>query len=240
MKTGILYGIGIGPGDPELMTVKGARLLGEIKNVFVPRGHSGKASVAHNIASGYFREDANLHEVVFHQTRDSEGLKEYWHEVALQVAEVLKTGEDVCFITLGDSMLYSTYIYVIWEIRNILPDVKIETVPGIAAYSAVSALAEFPIGYRKNPVTIIPADDSLTGLRKAIDAAGTIVIMKVGNHFENILQILEDNALVERSVFVAKVGLPEQRVVSDLRSLKGTITKKEYLSIILVNNESEV
>ncbi len=239
MSLGTLYGIGIGPGDPELMTVKGARLLSEAKHIFVPRGHEGKDSVAHTISAGYFSKDAEVHEIVFHATRDSEGLDRYWHSVAEQVAEVLQTGEDVCFVTLGDALFYSTYIYLIWELRKILPDLVIDTVPGISAYSAVSSLVEFPLGYRKNPVVVIPADDEMGALKRAMGDNCSIAIMKVGNHFEKILEILEENNLVEKSVFVVKVGLPEQRVVWDLRSLKGKITKKEYLSIILVNNNAD-
>ncbi len=239
MSLGTLYGIGIGPGDPELMTVKGARLLSRAKHIFVPRGHEGKDSVAHTISAGYFSKDARVHEVVFHATRDSEGLDRYWHGIAEDVVEVLKTGEDVCFVTLGDALFYSTYIYLIWELRKILPDLVIETVPGIAAYSAVSSLVEFPLGYRKNPVVVIPADEEMGALKRALGESCSIAIMKVGNHFEKILKILEENNLVEKSVFVVKVGLPEERVVWDLRSLKGKITKREYLSIILVNNNAD-
>ncbi len=239
MTLGTLYGIGIGPGDPELMTVKGARLLSEAKHIFVPRGHKGRDSVAHNIAGGYFSKEAEIHEVVFHAAEDSDGLQKYWYDVARDVASVIEKGDDVCFITLGDALFYSTYIYVVWELRKILPEVVIETVPGIPAFSAVSSIAEFPLGYRKNPVLVIPADDEMDVLKRAVKNDCSIAIMKVGNHFEKILEILEENNLVNRSVFVAKVGLPEQRIEWDLRSLKGKITKKEYLSIILINNNSD-
>jgi len=239
MTLGTLYGIGIGPGDPELMTVKGARLLSEAKHIFVPRGHKGKESVAHKIAEGYFSKSAEMHEVVFHAAEDKEGLQRYWYDVARDVATVLEKGEDVCFVTLGDALFYSTYIYVVWELRKILPEVVIETVPGISAYSAISSVTEFPLGYRKNPVVVIPADEDMEALKRAVQNDCSIAIMKVGNHFEKILSILEESNLINRSVFVCKVGLPEQRIEWDLRSLKGKITKKEYLSIILVNNNSD-
>ena len=112
-KTGTLYGIGVGPGDPELITLKGARVLGECRQVFVPKARGEGDSAALAIAGAHLRADAEIHELVFPMITDRKELARRWEESAGQVAAVLQAGEDACFLTLGDPLLYSTYIYLL-------------------------------------------------------------------------------------------------------------------------------
>ena len=113
-------------------------------------------------------------------TADREELAEKWDAAAARVAEVLTAGEDACFLTLGDPLLYSTYIYLLRALRKRLPDLKAVTVPGIMAFGAAAALAEFPVGEGREPVTIVPAADDLTDVRRALAQGGTVVLMKIG------------------------------------------------------------
>jgi len=237
MKLGTLYGMGVGPGDPELLTVKGARILSECQHVFVPKARIKADSVALAIAKKYLKPDSCVHEVVFPMTKDKEDLQKHWDESAEEVAAVLRTGENASFLTLGDAFLYSTYIYLVRSLRRILPDVPIETVPGVNAFSAVAALTEMPIGEGKELVTIVPTSDDLDDVRRALHAGGTVVLMKVGRRLEKILELLEENGALERSVFVSHAGMEgQQQIVTDLRSLYGKTKEAGYLSIILVGS----
>jgi precorrin-2/cobalt-factor-2 C20-methyltransferase len=234
MTLGTLYGIGVGPGDPELITVKGAKLLSQCKHVFVPKARTASDSVALAIAGQYIG-DAQVHEMVFPMTADPDELSARWTDSAAQVAETLKSGEDVCFLTLGDPLLYSTYIYLLRHLKAQLPDVNTITVPGITAFSLAAALTDFPVGEGKEPVTIVPTADDLTEVKQAIERGGTIVLMKIGKRLRDILAIMQDAGVIEDSVFVSRAGMPDQVVETDLRKLNTDNAEIGYLSIILIH-----
>jgi precorrin-2/cobalt-factor-2 C20-methyltransferase len=239
MKTGTLYGIGIGPGDPDLMTLKGADILSRCRNVFVPKARTAAESVALKIAGRHLGPDAEVIELVFPMTQDAAELEERWEESAGRVVETLEGGEDACFLTLGDSLLYSTYIYLLRAVKKRIPDLDAVTVPGITAFSAAAALTNFSIGERKEPVTIVPTADDLGAVERAIETGGTVILMKVGKRLAAILDLLERVGVIEESVFIARVGQEGERVETDLRKLRGESAEAGYLSIILVHANKE-
>ncbi|MEE8484257.1 MAG: precorrin-2 C(20)-methyltransferase, partial [Nitrospinota bacterium] len=148
---------------------------------------------------------------------------------------VLKNGDDACFLTLGDSLLYSTYIYLVRALRELMPEAEIETVPGVTAFSGVAALTNFPVGEAKDPVTIVPASDGDLGdIRRALRGAGTVVLMKIGKCLHEVLDILEEENVIDNAVFVAYAGQEKQRIETDLRKLKNEKPETGYLSTILV------
>lgn len=239
MKKGTLYGIGVGPGDPDLMTVKGAKILGECAHVFVPKARQEAESVALSIARRHIGPEAQIHEIVFPMTTDRAKLAERWEESARVIANILETGADACFLTLGDTFLYSTYIYMLRALRRRIPDVDVVTIPGITAFSAAAAIAEFPVGEAKEPVTIVPTADDLEDVRHALTTGGTVVLMKIGKRLGGILDVLETAGVLGRSVFVSHAGMDSERIVKDLRELRGAEADTGYLSIILVRAKAE-
>jgi len=234
MTQGTLYGIGVGPGDSEWMTVKGARILAACRHIYVPKSRVAADSVALEIARDYLRPDAIVGELPFPMTADAAVLRSSWRQAAADVARTLAQGEDCCFLTLGDALLYSTYIYLIRELRALCPDVRIVTVPGITAFSAAAALCNFPVGQGKQPVTIVPASDDLWQLAEALDRGGTVVLMKVGPRLDRVLDELESRGLMAQAVFVSHAGMPQQRVETDLRQLRGAAEETGYLSIVII------
>lgn len=236
---GTLYGIGIGPGDPDLITVKGAKLLSRCRHVVVPKASKAADSLALRIVRSHLNPEAQVHEVVFPMVTRKDMLRERWLEAGAHVASLLSSGEDVCFPTLGDALLYSTYIYLIRALRAILPQVRIVTVPGVTAFSAAAAATGFPVGEGKQPVNIIPSADDLSDLRAALKRKGTVVIMKIGKRLEGVLDLLEEHDAVETGVFVSHVGMHDEHVETDLRKLRGREDQAGYLSIILTRLESE-
>lgn len=235
MKLGKLYGIGVGPGDPELVTVKGARLLGQCGHVFVPKARTAAESQALSIAHRFLASHTQVHELVFPMTSDQEELSQRWLASAGEIITVLKGGEDACFLTLGDPLLYSTYIYLLRAVRAQLPEASVVTVPGITAFSAAAALTEFPVGERKEPVTIIPTADDLENVRQSLVTGGTVILMKIGRRLGEILDLLEEAGMIDRSIFVSHAGMDNQRVETDLRRLREEGSDAGYLSIILVH-----
>ncbi len=235
MKFGVLYGIGVGPGDPDLMTLKGARVLEGCRHVFVPKARSENGSIALAIAGRRLRADSRIYELVFPMSADSGELSRRWAEAARSVSDVVSTGEDACFLTLGDPLLYSTYIYLVRALREQLPGLEVVTVPGITAFSAAAALAEFPIGEGKQMVVIIPVSDDLDVIGKALTEAGTVILMKVGRRLDKVLDFIEQAGFLDRAVYVARAGLEGQQVEVDLRKLRRQKQEADYLSILLVH-----
>jgi len=176
-------------------------------------------------------------ELVFPMTRNKTELARQWQKAADSIWEHLQNGDDCAFVNLGDPLLYSTYIYLLRALRKRLPDLKAVTVPGITAFGAAAALAEFPVGEGRTPVTIVPAADDLSAVRRALAQGGTAVLMKIGKRLPEILDLLDAEGLLEKSVFVSRATMAEQRIETDLRRLKAEGPEAGYLSIVLVHAE---
>ncbi len=239
MKRGTLYGIGVGPGDPELITVKGANILSRCRHVFVPKARTASDSLALSIAKRYLGSSSEVHELVFPMTSEREELSRRWGESAREIITVLENGVDACFLTLGDPLLYSTYIYLLREVRARVPDIDVVTVPGVTAFSAAAALSEFPIGEAKEPVVVVPTADDLDEVKRSLNQKGTVILMKIGKRLPDILDILEDSDLIDKGVFVSRAGMSDQRVETNLRNLRNEKAEAGYLSIILVHTGGE-
>jgi precorrin-2/cobalt-factor-2 C20-methyltransferase len=234
MSLGTFYGIGVGPGDPDLVTLKGVKALARCRHVFVPQARDKAESLALEIARPHLRPDACVHTHVYPMTRDQGVLQQHWRQAAQELLQQLSAGDDCCFLTLGDCLLYSTYIYLLRELRILCPTLKTVTVPGITSFSAVAALTQVPLGEGQEVLTIVPACDDWEPLRRALDQGGPVVLMKVGRRLEKVLDELESRGRLERAVFVAHATLPDQRVELDLRRLRGQAGDIGYLSTIVV------
>jgi precorrin-2/cobalt-factor-2 C20-methyltransferase len=166
---------------------------------------------------------------------DSGELSLHWVQAARSVADVVGMGEDACFLTLGDPLLYSTYIYLVRSLREQLPGLDVVTVPGVTAFSAAAALAEFPIGEGKQRVVIIPASDDLDVIGEALAGGGTLILMKLGRRLNKVVDFIEQAGFLDRAVYVARAGLEGQQVEVNLRKLRQQKQEADYLSILLVH-----
>jgi precorrin-2/cobalt-factor-2 C20-methyltransferase len=235
-KLGIFYGVGVGPGDPDLITVKGVKVLASCHRIFVPTARIKSESLARRIAARHLPVDAQVQELVFPMSKDSRILEESWEKSVVPVAEVLRKGEDACFLTLGDPMLYSTYIYLVRALKKEVPKLEVRTVPGIPAFCAAAARACFPVGEGTEKIGIIPVSDDLEGLGQALDSFKTLILMKVARQLPEVLNLLEERELLDKAVFVSRAGQEDERVITDLSTLREAGPKAGYLSIILVRN----
>jgi precorrin-2/cobalt-factor-2 C20-methyltransferase len=233
---GIFYGVGVGPGDPDLITVKGARMLASCQKVFVPTARVKSESLARQIAQKHLPDDAQIQELVFPMSKDPRVLEESWGRAVVPVVDVIKKGEDACFLTLGDPLLYSTYIYLVRALKKNIPDLEVRTVPGVPAFCAAAASTCFPVGEGITKVGIVPVSDKLEGLRRALDEFDTLVLMKVAQQLPAVLDLLEERGVLDKAVFVSRTGQDGERVVTDLGELRDEGPKAGYLSIILVKN----
>lgn len=235
-ELGKFYGVGIGPGDPQLLTLKAKQILEQVEVIFVPKAGSKKESLAGNIINQVITTQAEMLELVFPMTKDLQVLESFWGIAANQIGERVSKGQAAAFVTLGDPSMYSTYIYLLELMKKRYPGLKIETVPGVTSYSAAAASANLSLVEGGDRLAIVPVAHHMHNLREIIASFETTVLMKIGRRLDNVIDILEDMGLVEQAVFISRVGDKNECIQTDLRRLKGS--NQGYLSIIIVKNES--
>jgi precorrin-2/cobalt-factor-2 C20-methyltransferase len=212
MNQGVLYGVGVGPGDPELITVRAANIISRSKLIFAPKSGPSRDSLALKIARRYVREDADVRLLEF-PLEVGQKPQERWANSIQPVVEALGRGEDACFVTLGDPYIYSTYIYLVRAVRNRLPSADIVTVPGVTAFNAAAALAQFSLAEADESINLVPASAIMDASNWSDPSSGTHVVMKIGDKLANVKASLHGFCEMERTVFVTRAGLPGQTVV---------------------------
>lgn len=234
-QLGVFYGIGVGPGDPELLTLKAARILREADVICLPQAKAGALSVARQVAGPHFGPRAQVVEISTPMVRDEALLEEHWQQGAARIADFLRQGLSVAFLTIGDSMLYSTYTYLLARVRRLLSAVRVECVPGITSFSAAASFLQEALAEGAEKLAVVPAIEDPDEIRQVLRTVPNAVLMKVAGQYDAIVDVLEELNLLDKAVFVSRLGYGDQLVCRDLVSLKGR--KLEYLSLILVKRE---
>lgn len=229
---GRLYGVGVGPGDPELLTLKALRVIQKVAVLCVPQSETRQESYALGIVREFL--DPAKQEVlrVTFPTDDAEGAAAAWRSCASAIADRLRRGQDVAFLTEGDPMLYSTFSYVLAGIREEHPDLTVEIVPGVSSVMAAAAAAGVPLGANGQRLAILPAVYGIDDLSEAIANYDTIVLMKVSHTLIKAVANLESLGLAGRGVFVRRATTPGEKVVRDLHELSEEDLDYFYLLII--------
>jgi precorrin-2/cobalt-factor-2 C20-methyltransferase len=228
-----LYAIGVGPGDPELLTLKAARILRTADVIVAPTGQAEAASYALGIVTEHLDRDRQLViERVFPMSRDEEELQPYWEATALEVAGHVHAGRTVAFVTIGDPLLYSTFLYLLRILRERYPGIAIEIVPGITSIGAAAAVAGVPLAMAAERLAILPATYEEARLRQTLLDFDCVVLLKVSRVFDRIHTLLCELGLERQGVFIRRVGSAEEEIVIDLASLIGK--KLDYLSLLIV------
>jgi len=233
LPPGILYGIGVGPGDPELLTIKALRLLKAAPVVFTPVARAGARSLARSIVEKYLEPSRQqIVELVFDMHDEHEGQAMRWHANARTIADSLASGTNAVFLTEGDPMLYSTFVHVARALAAQHPDVKIVPVSGISAVHAAAAAAGVPLADGDERLAVLPATYEGERLRDVLETFDTVVLLKVASVFDSVLDMLEQLGIVEGAILVTRCGWPEEQVVIDVRTLRGQ--RLDYFSTLIV------
>lgn len=233
---GRLYGIGVGPGDPELLTLKAHRILQQVPLVCVPQATTSRDSFALGIARKFLNLDAQELMRIRFPTNSELGAGEAWRRAACQIAERLKGGQDAAFITEGDPMLYSTFSYVLKSIRADYPGVPVEIVPGVSSVMAAAASAEAPLATHGQSLAVLPASYGTGGLREAIASHDTVVLMKVNCAVLQSLTELEELGMTGKSVYVKRATTEREQVVYDLKQLAEE--DLDYFSLLIIRGSA--
>ncbi|MFJ6215781.1 precorrin-2 C(20)-methyltransferase [Streptomyces sp. NPDC092296] len=211
-----LVGVGMGPGDPELVTVKGVRVLREARSVVVPVMDSGEvgraeATVLHHTDPG------KVVRVVFalNEREDRARREAAWDAAGERVAALLReAGEDgtVAFATIGDPNVYSTFTYLAQTVRQAVPDTVVETVPGITAMQDLAARSGTVLAEGVEPLTLVPVTAGAAVLRQALAGPGTVVAYKFGRIAAEVAAALRETDRTEGAVWGSSLGLPEESI----------------------------
>jgi len=231
---GTLYGIGVGPGDPDLITVKAVEALRRVSVIFAACSTKNHYSLSHNIVRRHV-QDAVVEKMGFPMTRDRNVLRQAWESAATRVLDVLNSGQDAGFVTLGDPLTYSTFCYLLRTVKERAPEARVVTIPGITSYQAAAAAANTPLTEGEESFHLISGAMGGDTLRKIIETSDNVVMLKTYRHFDNIYETLEHLGLLDSAVCVSRCGLEGETVVHDLRSLKGM--DMPYLSLIIIKRK---
>ena len=222
MSYGVLYGVGVGPGAPDLITLRALDVLRRVPVLALPRGSDYGASKAWEIvkpALGEVHGQERLF-LTFPMSKDPQRLRPAWSDALVAIGEHLERGRDVAFATEGDPSLFSTFIYLAAQAPQRWPGIRIEVVPGVSSIAAVPAVTGVPLADGQERIAILPGTYGLDDLDELLARFDTVIVMKVGGEMPRIVDALEHVGLVDRAVYVAKATMPEQRIVRNLRDVR--------------------
>ncbi len=235
-KTGTLYGIGVGPGDPELITLKALKVLQRVPHIFASCSSKNNYSLALNIVRRHLN-GAGIEHLPFPMTREPQVLQVAWEKNARRVLEVLGAGSDAAFVTLGDPLTYSTFGYLLKTLKRLNPEVPVITIPGITSYSAAAALTHTPLTEGEESFYLVSGALGAARLREVVDKSDNIVMLKTYRNFGEIYQALEELDLLDRATCISRCGLEGETVVENLRDFKGQ--PMPYLSMIIIKKKGK-
>jgi precorrin-2/cobalt-factor-2 C20-methyltransferase len=235
-KTGTLYGIGVGPGDPELITLKALKVLHRVPHIFAASSTKNSYSLALSIVRCHLN-GAGIEHLPFPMSKDAQMLQEAWEDNARRVLEVLDAGSDAAFVTLGDPLTYSTFGYLLKTLKHLRPQMHIVTIPGITSYNAAAALTHIPLTEGEESFYLVSGALGAARLKEIIDKSDNIVMLKTYRHFDEIYQALEEMDLLDRTTCISRCGLDGETVVENLRDLKGRTLP--YLSMVIIKKKGK-
>lgn len=222
MSYGRLYGVGVGPGAPDLLTLRALEVLRRVKVLALPRSSDYGASMAWSIVKPVLGDVPGQERVflTFPMSRDPDRLRPAWETAFSAIGAWLEQGHDVAFATEGDPSLFSTFIYLAREAPTRWPGIEIEIVPGVSSITAVPSVTQIPLADGQERIAIVPAAYGLADLEQLLRDFDTVVLMKLGPQIPRVIEALERQGLLDRAVYVAKATMSEQRIVRDLRSVR--------------------
>ena len=231
--SGTFYGIGVGPGDPELLTMKAIHAIEKVDVLIAPKTEKKDGSVALSIAKPYLKKDIEIVYQVFPMVKGFADDTQAWENNKKEILALLEAGRNVAFLTLGDPMFYSTYIYVYRLLEH--EDIEIVTIPGVPAFVAIASQMGYPIVEGDDVLAVIPATAEPDKIQRALAAADNVVLMKVYKNFSDVAHQLAAHGMADKAVLVSRAGLSEERVINDV--MAHADEKLNYLSTILTRRK---
>ncbi len=227
---GILYGVGVGPGAPDLLTLRAVRVLGEVDVILAAASPRNDFSAALDTARPHLRPDVRVERLEFPMTRDKAVLREAWRVAAQTTRGVLESGQSAAFLTIGDPLVYSTFGYLMRTLGECAPHLRVEVVPGITSFQAAAARTRTVLCENGETLRIIPGINSKQSLEESLQESDTAVILKAYRNLPAIAEALDATQRLDSCLLASHVEQPAESVRQGLGGLEGT---PPYMSLIL-------
>lgn len=232
-KKGKLYGIGVGPGDTELLTLKAARILKEVSVVFTPKSSKEKDSIALSIVKPILEEREDYKRLmlvtpIFPMIEDKDELEKIWTTASEMIAQYLDSGRDVAFITLGDPSVFSTYSYIQ---KKLVGEYEIETVPGITSFTACAAARNKALVEQNEILSIVPKIDDR--LENVLEYSDSIVLMKASRNTSQLEETIEQKERPKEIYSVQNCTRENEKII------EGFSHEKPYLTTTIIKFEDD-
>lgn len=225
--TGTLYGVGVGPGDPELLTLKAVRILQSVPVIAYPATPQGSAQ-ARDIAAQWLNGQREI-PIAMPCMLDRGPVNQAYDEAALLIAQELETGHDVAILCEGDPLFYGSFSYLLLRLGERFPCVVI---PGVNSVSAAAAAAARPLITGEQRLTVIPATAGDAALRQALLSSDSVAILKPGRHRPRLLELLRETGRTEDVVYIEQASRPAQRIIRRFAEIPAT--PGTYFALFLV------
>jgi precorrin-2/cobalt-factor-2 C20-methyltransferase len=236
-----LYVIGVGPGDPELLTLKAVRILREVPCICVPKGKEEGSSLALSIVQKILnlegKEIIDAHFPMV-RTKSSEvrkfftsALDNKWAETVKNILNKLNKGINVAFITIGDPTIYSTFFYLYDKLLECNPELNIEIIPGVSSINTAAARAKLSLSLADEKIAVLPATYT-NDMREILEKFDTVVLMKVHRVFDKLLQTLDEMRLLSSAVYISKAAMEDEKIFNNIRDVKKE--DLNYFSMVII------
>lgn len=224
-----LFGIGVGPGDSELITVKAVNIIKNLNVIYTPIAHNGMKSTAFKIAEPYLQSKTEIKERHFPMTRNVEERQKSWQKISKEVIEDVTKGQNVGFLTLGDPSVYSTFSYIQKIVEK---EIEVEIIAGISSFSQIAATLKEPLMLDDQSLTVVPATKDIDEIKKFIIDNDNLVLMKISSKFPEIYQLLKEQQLLSKAAIISNASMTNE-VITYAQDLDET-SKIPYFSTMII------
>ena len=230
--SGTFYGIGVGPGDPELLTLKAWRLISQVPVIAYPAAN-GNDSLARSIAAPFIPEDVIELAITVPMRRERQPAQQAYDAAAQAIADHLDQGRDVAFLCEGDPLFYGSFAYLLTRLAQTY---LTQVVPGIVSITACAAALRRPLAARDDILKVLPGTLDASRLRDEIMSSDAIAIMKVGQHFEKIRGVLSELGLTGQATIIERATRDDEKITRLADVPEG---ERPYFSTILIYKGGE-
>ena len=234
-----LIGIGVGPGDPELLTVKAVKAIHDADIIMCPASKEDRPSIALSVVDPIIDKSKNqeIVKLIFPMTKDKDVLEETWKKNAKIMAETVQSGKNVVYLTVGDPFLYSTWIYMHKDLTEKYPEMNISVIPGIVSMFTFASKVGVSIAEGAEKVAIIPSCYDLSSVKEIAKNSESMIFLKDGRYFDQVIDVLKESGFPDDSIFAIGQDLGTENEIIRKMTLgevnHDTLTTK-YFSILVV------
>jgi len=234
-----LIGIGVGPGDVDLLTVKAVKAIQNADIIMCPASNEDRPSIAFAVVSPIIDKSKNqeIVKLIFPMTKDKDVLEATWKKNAKIMAETVLTGKNVVYLTVGDPFLYSTWIYMHKDLKENYPDMDISVIPGIVSMFTFAAKVGVSIAEGAEKVAIIPSCYDLSSVKEIAKNSESMIFLKDGRYFDKVIEVLKESGFPDNSIFAIGQDLGTENEIirkMTLGEVNDSSLTTKYFSILVV------